>query len=151
MADHYYNHVNPLDPKPPVSELCKLAPCYNDYKWMPRGMTPCSRSCLGGTQVIIRMRFFFFILSSSLAFLYPKKLKISYLSYTLSLFRDFPAVCVKCSHVTILCVVYTHSQLIVLIVMLYLSWGHWEDPGGLVVGMGWGRVRGKLRGKKHQD
>ncbi|CAL1528734.1 unnamed protein product [Lymnaea stagnalis] len=38
------------DQKPPVSEQCDLEPCYNDYKWVPRGLTPCSRSCLGGTQ-----------------------------------------------------------------------------------------------------
>ncbi|KAH9494936.1 Protein madd-4 [Bulinus truncatus] len=37
-------------PKPTLSESCNLEPCFNDYMWVPKGMTPCSRSCSGGTQ-----------------------------------------------------------------------------------------------------
>lgn len=36
--------------KPPVSEECEQEPCYDDYQWRSQGLTPCDRSCLGGTQ-----------------------------------------------------------------------------------------------------
>ncbi|XP_013096566.2 ADAMTS-like protein 3 isoform X1 [Biomphalaria glabrata] len=38
------------EPKPNLSEPCNLEPCFKDFKWIPQGLTPCSRSCLGGTQ-----------------------------------------------------------------------------------------------------
>ncbi|XP_076443414.1 protein madd-4-like [Babylonia areolata] len=37
-------------PKPATSEECQQEPCYRDYEWRRVGMTPCDRSCLGGTQ-----------------------------------------------------------------------------------------------------
>ncbi|KAK3799071.1 hypothetical protein RRG08_051354 [Elysia crispata] len=36
--------------KPPSKELCSLEPCYQNFRWQKRGMTACSKSCLGGTQ-----------------------------------------------------------------------------------------------------
>lgn len=36
--------------KPPTTEPCSVEPCYKNFRWETRGMTPCSRSCLGGTQ-----------------------------------------------------------------------------------------------------
>ncbi|XP_035828509.1 ADAMTS-like protein 1 [Aplysia californica] len=38
------------DRKPPANEVCSLEPCYDNFQWVAQGMTPCSRSCLGGTQ-----------------------------------------------------------------------------------------------------
>ncbi|KAL8616635.1 hypothetical protein ACOMHN_031617 [Nucella lapillus] len=37
-------------PKPATTEECDNDPCYMDYEWHIVGMTPCDRSCLGGTQ-----------------------------------------------------------------------------------------------------
>ncbi|GFO13582.1 A disintegrin and metalloproteinase with thrombospondin motifs 16 [Plakobranchus ocellatus] len=38
------------DHKPKEKEPCSVKPCYKDFRWEKRGMTVCSRSCLGGTQ-----------------------------------------------------------------------------------------------------
>ncbi|KAK7484024.1 hypothetical protein BaRGS_00024759, partial [Batillaria attramentaria] len=45
LADTECQSVKPAD-----TEVCKLDPCYQDHEWRAVGMTPCDRSCLGGTQ-----------------------------------------------------------------------------------------------------
>ncbi|KAK3586663.1 hypothetical protein CHS0354_001272 [Potamilus streckersoni] len=36
--------------KPLSTEECEVEPCFDDFEWRASGMTPCSRSCLGGVQ-----------------------------------------------------------------------------------------------------
>lgn len=40
--------------KPAVTEACDLKPCYKDYKWVSRGLGPCSKTCSRGIQVLAK-------------------------------------------------------------------------------------------------
>ncbi|KAH3841186.1 hypothetical protein DPMN_114644 [Dreissena polymorpha] len=39
--------------KPAEKEVCMVEPCYDQYHWVPVGMTACSHTCLGGIQETI--------------------------------------------------------------------------------------------------
>ena len=53
----YLNNFNtPVDQKKPAEvETCMIDPCYNLYHWVPDGMTPCSHTCLGGTNIVLML------------------------------------------------------------------------------------------------
>ena len=52
LLDIIYVLLLTTEVKPEEYEKCEVDPCYDQYKWVPDGVTSCSRSCLGGKNLI---------------------------------------------------------------------------------------------------